>query len=45
MKKAIGAALVAVFLTSGLLVGCIGDIIAGSGNLGFREPRDRRDGI
>jgi len=37
MKKAIGAALVAVFLTSGLLVGCIGDIIAGSGNLVTEE--------
>jgi len=33
MKKVIAAVLVAVFLTSGLLVGCIGDIITGSGNI------------
>jgi len=37
MKKAIVAALVALFLTSGLLVGCVGDIITGSGNLETEE--------
>jgi len=37
MKKAIVAVLMAVLLTSGLLVGCIGGVVRGSGNLDTRE--------
>ena len=33
MKKAIAVVLATVFLTSGFLVGCIGDIVTGSGNI------------
>ncbi len=37
MKKAIVAVLMSVLLTSGLLVGCIGGVVTGSGNLDTRE--------
>jgi hypothetical protein len=37
MKKAVVAVLVAVLLTSGLLAGCVGGRIAGSGNLVTQE--------
>jgi len=37
MKKAIVAVLVAVFLTSGLLAGCVGGVVKGSGNLDTQE--------
>lgn len=37
MKKAIVAVLVAVFLTSGLLAGCVGGVVVGSGNLDTQE--------
>lgn len=37
MKKAIVAILMVILLTSGLLVGCIGGVVRGSGNLDTRE--------
>jgi len=37
MKKTIVAVLMAVLLTSGLLVGCIGGVVRGSGNLDTQE--------
>jgi len=37
MKKAIVAVLMAVLLTSGLLVGCVGGLVRGSGDLDTRE--------
>ena len=37
MKKAIVAVLVAVLLTAGLLVGCVGVLVTGSGNLKTEE--------
>ena len=37
MKKAIVAVLMAVLLTSGLLAGCVGGVVVGSGNLDTQE--------
>ena len=37
MKKAIVGVLVVVLLTSGLLVGCVGGVVRGSGNLDTQE--------
>ena len=37
MKKTIVAVLMAVLLTSGLLVGCVGGVVRGSGNLDTQE--------
>jgi len=37
MKKSIVAVLMAVLLTSGLLVGCVEGVVKGSGNLDTQE--------